>query len=130
MEFLGVLYRDEFQKKSLNSRLPVIVYKPRSVLSQGVYRICDKIQEIPLTQGSNLSVLDAEYSYQSAGMEAESDFNDKVQSLEELLHSGVLTQGDLIETIKMQQYEIKKLKKENRFIKSKLVKASDAGFKV
>ena len=130
MEFLGVLYRDDFQKKALNSRLPVIVYKPRSVLSQGVYRICDKIQEMHLAENVNISVLDAEYSYQSAEMEAESDFNDKVHSLEELLHSGVLTQGDLIETIKMQQYEIKKLKRENRFIKSKLIKANDAGFQV
>ena len=130
MEFLGVMYRDEFQKTALNSRLPVIVYKPQSVLSQGVYRICDKILEMHLEEGLNISSLEAEYSYQSAGMEAESDFNDKVQSLEELLHSGVLTQGDLIETIKMQQYEIKKLKRENRFIKSKLVKASEAGFQV
>ncbi|OQY33288.1 MAG: ATP-binding protein [Spirochaetaceae bacterium 4572_59] len=130
MEFLGVLYRDEFQKKALNSRLPVIVYKPKSVLSQGVFRICDKIMEMDLEENIKITNLDAEYSYQAAEMEAESDFNDKVESLEELLHSGVLTQGDLIETIKMQQYEIKKLKKENRFIKSKLVKASEAGFEV
>lgn len=130
MEFLGVMYRDEFQKKALNSRLPLIIYKPKSVLSQGVYRICDKILEMHLEENIKISSLDAEYSYQAAEMEAESDFNDKVQSLEELLHSGVLTQGDLIETIKMQQYEIKKLKRENRFIKSKLIKASEAGFQV
>ena len=130
MEFLGVMYRDEFQKTALNSRLPVLVYKPKSVLSQGIYRICDKILEMQLEESMNISNLDAEYSYQAAEMEAESDFNDKVQSLEELLHSGVLTQGDLIETIKMQQYEIKKLKKENRFIKLKLVKAAEAGFQV
>jgi len=130
MEFLGVLYRDEFQKKALNSRLPVIKYKPGSVLSQGVYRICDKILEMKLDEKLNISLLDTEYSYQSAELEAESDFQNKIQSLEELLHSGVLTQGDLIETIRMQQYEIKKLKRENRFIKSKLLKAADAGFQV
>ncbi|MDA3955491.1 P-loop NTPase, partial [Oceanispirochaeta sp.] len=28
LDFLGVLYRDEFQKKALNSRLPVLKYKP------------------------------------------------------------------------------------------------------
>lgn len=130
LDFLGVLYRDEFQKKALNSRLPVIKYKPGAVVSQGIYRICDKILEIKMEDRINLSNLDAEFSYQSAEMEAESDFNDKVQSLEELLHSGALTQGDLIETIRMQQYEINKLKKENRFIKAKLVKAAEAGFKV
>ncbi|MBF9015256.1 MULTISPECIES: P-loop NTPase [unclassified Oceanispirochaeta] len=130
LDFLGVLYRDEFQKKALNSRLPVIKYKPGAVVSQGIYRICDKVLEIKMDERINLSNLDAEFSYQSAGMEAESDFNDKVQSLEELLHSGALTQGDLIETIRMQQYEINKLKKENRFIKAKLVKASESGFKV
>ncbi|MDC7231617.1 MAG: P-loop NTPase [Spirochaetales bacterium] len=130
LEFLGVLYRDEFQKKALNSRLPVIKYKPAAVVSQGIYRICDKVLEIQMEDKINLSNLEAEFSYQSAEMEAESDFNDKVQSLEELLHSGALTQGDLIETIRMQQYEINKLKKENRFIKAKLVKASEAGFKV
>jgi flagellar biosynthesis protein FlhG len=130
LDFLGVLYRDEFQKKALNSRLPVIKYKPGSVVSQGIYRICDKVLEIKMDERINLSNLDAEFSYQSAEMEAESDFNDKVQSLEELLHSGALTQGDLIETIRMQQYEINKLKKENRFIKAKLVKASESGFKV
>lgn len=130
LDFLGVLYRDEFQKKALNSRLPVIKYKPGAVVSQGIYRICDKVLEIKMDERINLSNLDAEFSYQSAEMEAESDFNDKVQSLEELLHSGALTQGDLIETIRMQQYEINKLKKENRFIKAKLVKASESGFKV
>lgn len=130
LDFLGVLYRDEFQKKALNSRLPVLKYKPGSVVSQGIYRISDKVLEIKMEERINLSNLDAEFSYQSAEMEAESDFNDKVQSLEELLHSGALTQGDLIETIRMQQYEINKLKKENRFIKSKLVKASESGFKV
>ncbi len=130
MEFLGVMYRDEFQKTALNSRLPVIIYKPRSVLSQGIFRISDKILEMHLEDSVNISALEAEYSYQAAEMEAETDFNDKVQSLEELLHSGVLTQGDLIETIRMQQYEINKLKKENRFIKAKLVKAAEAGFQV
>lgn len=130
MEFLGVMYRDEFQKTALNSRLPLVVYKPRSVLSQGIFRICDKLLEMHLEESMDISELDAEYSYQAAEMEAETDFNEKIQSLEELLHSGVLTQGDLIETIRMQQYEIQKLKKENRFIKSKLVKAAEAGFQV
>ncbi len=130
LEFLGVLYRDEFQKKALNSRLPVVKYKPGAVVSQGIQRICDKILEMKLEENLNISNLDMEYSYQSAEMEAESDFNDKIQSLEELLHSGALSQGDLIETIRMQQYEINKLKKENRFVKSKLLKAAEAGFKV
>jgi len=44
LEHLGVIYRDELQSVALNSRLPIISYKPRSVLSQAVFRIADKLQ--------------------------------------------------------------------------------------
>ncbi len=132
MEFLGILYRDDFQKKALNSRIPVIKYKPGAVLSQGVMRICDKIMEMKEEEGIDIIGQNAEMSWQTGEMEAEAeaDFSNKVNSLEELLHSGALTQGDLIETVRMQQYEISKLKKENRFIKMKLLKAAEQGFSV
>ena len=61
-------------------------------------------------------------------MEAEVDFDTKMKYMEDLLHCGALTSGDLVETIKTQQYEINQLKKENNFIKAKLVKAMKAGF--
>jgi flagellar biosynthesis protein FlhG len=49
--------------------------------------------------------------------------------IEDLLHSGDLNEGDLIETVKSQQLEISKLRKENNFIKMKLTKAFAQGFK-
>ena len=38
--------------------------------------------------------------------------------------------GELAEMIKTQQYEINQLKKENNLLKSKLVKASEQGFRI
>jgi flagellar biosynthesis protein FlhG len=52
-----------------------------------------------------------------------------MEYVEELLHSGALTQGDLIETVKTQQLEISKLKKENAFLKTKLSRAITQGFR-
>ncbi len=43
LEHLGVMYKDSMQDIALSSRLPIIVYKPQSILSQAIYRICDKI---------------------------------------------------------------------------------------
>jgi flagellar biosynthesis protein FlhG len=40
---LGAMYRDDLQGLALGSRLPLIRYKPRSVLSQDVYRIAEKL---------------------------------------------------------------------------------------
>ena len=40
---LGVMYRDDLQGLALGSRLPLIRYKPQSVLSQDVYRIAEKL---------------------------------------------------------------------------------------
>jgi len=63
-------------------------------------------------------------------MEAEIDFDTKMEYIEDLLHSGAMSQGDLIETVKSQQIEISKLKKENNFIKLKLTRAMEQGYKV
>jgi flagellar biosynthesis protein FlhG len=38
--------------------------------------------------------------------------------------------GDLMETVKTQQFEISQLKKENLLLKSKIVKAIQAGLKL
>lgn len=129
MEHLGVIYRDDLQNLALNSQLPIIVYKPQSVLSQAVYRIADKILEMESLPSHPLSIGEGEASFQEAAYEAEQDFSSKMNSLEELLHCGALTQGDLVETLKIQQYEINQLKKENRLLKSKIIKASQAGYK-
>lgn len=130
MEHLGVIYRDHLQDIALASRIPVIVYKPRSVIGQAVYRIADKILQKETEDSSLLDIQSFEESYQTAELEAEIDYGIKEQDVEQLLHSGALTRGDLIETVKTQQYEIQSLRKENRLLKSKLLKAARQGFDV
>jgi flagellar biosynthesis protein FlhG len=128
IEHLGVIYRDAIQDTALQSRLPITLYKPQSILSQAIYRIADKI----LQSGEDQFILDEkeiDESFQEAGMEAEIDFDSKMEYVEDLLHSGALTQGDMIETVKSQQLEISKLKKENNFLKFKLSQAISQGFK-
>jgi flagellar biosynthesis protein FlhG len=130
IEHLGVIYRDAVQDMSLASRMPVLIYKPQSVISQAVERIADKI--LQSDDGSDYDVSagrDVDTSYEEAALEAEADFENKKEYVEELLHSGILSEGDLIETVKTQQLEINKLKKENVFLKSKLSAAITQGFK-
>lgn len=130
LEHLGIVYRDDLQDVALGSRIPIIRYKPQSVLSQAIYRIADKLIS---GEGDEDAFLDPEYlddSYGAADTEAEADFETKMDYVEELLSSGALTQGDLIETVRMQQFEISHLRKENQFLKSKMAKALSQGFKV
>jgi flagellar biosynthesis protein FlhG len=103
------------------------LYKPQSILSQAIYRIADKILE---SKGNDYGLNDKEIedSFQEAGLEAEIDFDAKMDYVEDLLHSGALSHGDLIETVKSQQLEISKLKKENNFLKFKLSNAMAKGF--
>ncbi|MDR1302074.1 MAG: P-loop NTPase [Treponema sp.] len=127
IEHLGVLYRDTMQDTSLASRLPITIYKPRSILAQAIYRIADKILKSPENQFPFNKDIDE--SFLEAGAEAELDFESKMEYVEDLLHSGALSQGDLVETIKSQQFELSKIKKENNFLKLKLSKAIAQGFK-
>ena len=129
IEHLGIIYRDVIQDTALASRLPIIIYKPQSVLSQAIYRIADKILQSP---EDNYAPDDKQIddSFQEAELEAEVDFDTKMEYIEDLLHSGAMSQGDLIETVKSQQLEISKLKKESNFIKLKLTRAIEQGFKV
>jgi flagellar biosynthesis protein FlhG len=128
VEHLGVMYRDSIQETALSSRLPVVLYKPQSVISQAIYRIADKILESD-EENFTLTDQDVDDSFQEANIEAEIDFENKMEYVEELLHTGALTQGDLLETVKSQQLEISKLKKENNFLKHKLTQAISQGFK-
>jgi flagellar biosynthesis protein FlhG len=127
IEHLGVMYRDTIQDRALSSRLPIVLYKPQSILAQAVYRIADKIlqsdEDSFAPDGGEI-----EESFQEAGMEAEIDFENKMDYVEELLHSGALSPGDMVETVKSQQLEIVKLRKENNFLKLKLSKALSQGF--
>ena len=130
LEHLGVIYRDHIQDISLSARLPIILYKPESVISQAIYRIADKVLQRNQESEGPLSVDILEESYQVADMEAQIDYGVRVHEMEKMLHSGSLEESELVETIRLQQYEIKSLKKENLLLKSKLMKAVNEGFKV
>jgi flagellar biosynthesis protein FlhG len=129
LEHLGVIYRDDLQDIALASALPIIRYKPQSIISQAVYRIADKLVELETEDEGPLTVDTIDETYEEADMEASADFDTKQSYVEELLHSGTLTTGDLIETIKNQQLEIRHLRKENMLYKSKLVKAIQQGYR-
>jgi len=129
VEHLGIMYRDGFQDTALASRLPIILYKPQAVISQAIYRIADKILQSK-EENFSLTSEDIDDSFQEASVEAEIDFENKMEYVEELLHTGALTQGDLLETVKSQQIEITKLKKESNFFKHKLALAIAQGYKV
>ena len=129
LEHLGVIYRDDLQDIALASALPIIRYKPQSIISQAVYRIADKLVELETEDEGPLAVDTIDETFEEADMEASADFDTKQSYVEELLHSGTLTTGDLIETIKNQQLEIRHLRKENMLYKSKLVKAIQQGYR-
>ena len=133
IEHLGIMYKDSLEDRALASRLPVIVYKPQSVLSQAIYRISEKILAAEaITFGDNF-VPDEDmtsFSFEQASEEAAEDFELKLSGIQDLLGSGALTTGELIETIKMQNYELTQVRKENNLLKSKLVKAVQQGFKI
>jgi flagellar biosynthesis protein FlhG len=132
IEYLGLMYRDMLQDKALASQLPVVVYKPQSVLGQAIYRISDKIIE------SKERHFDADFdpekfntdTFISAEEEANTDYDFKLSGIDDLVAGGELTIGELAEMIKTQQYELIQLKKENQLLKSKLIKAASLGFKV
>lgn len=127
---LGIIYRDELQDRALQSRLPILRYKPDSILSQAIYRIADKvIQMEDEEQGALLDFESLNDSFEAAESEAEQDFTDKMEYVEELLSTGALTNGDLIETIKTQHYEISQLRRQNNLYKAKLVQAMQQGFR-
>lgn len=132
IEHLGVIYRDTMQDKALASRLPVVVYKPQSIIAQAVYRIADKImQSETLSFDDEYDLTEAsDTSFAIATEEAADDFDQKMAYVEELAGTGALTPGELAETLKQQQFEITRLKNENNLLKKKILEAAAKGFKV
>jgi flagellar biosynthesis protein FlhG len=128
IEYLGVLYRDELQDVALGSRIPIIRYKPQSVLSQALYRTADKLMSFEDEEDMSLTLAEIEGGYRTAELEAEADFGAKAAYVEDLLSSGALTTGELVETVRSQQFEIDKLRRESQFLKHKLAKALNQGF--
>lgn len=130
LDHLGIMYRDDLQDVALSSRLPIVRYKPQSVLSQAVFRIADKLISSEAKSSDGFETAPADESYQEATMEAESDFAARTDYVEDLLHTGALSTGDLIETVKMQQIELNQMRKENNLLKTKLVRALKQGYTV
>ena len=130
IESLGVMYRDGLQDKALASKLPVVIYKPNSVISQAIYRIAEKILQSETVQFEDFSAEDYDSTYDLAAEEANDDYSQKMSYVEDLVGTGALNMGELAETIKTQQYEINQLRNENLLLKSKLVKAASQGFKL
>lgn len=132
LDHLGVIYRDTLQDKALSSRLPVVIYKPQSIIGQAIYRIAEKImQSETLKFDDNYDMTQAsETSFEIAAEEANDDFGQKMAYIEELAGTGALTAGELAETLRQQQYELTRLRNENNLLKKKLLEASAKGFKV
>lgn len=131
IEYLGVMYRDMLQDKALASQLPLIVYKPQSVLGQAIYRISDKVIETePRFFDSAFNPESFNDNFQSAEAEANEDYNFKLSGIDDIVSGGNLSISELAEMIKTQTYEITQLKKENNLLKSKLIKAAAQGFKL
>ncbi|MBQ3801682.1 MAG: P-loop NTPase [Treponema sp.] len=132
IEHLGVIYRDTMQDKALSSRLPVIIYKPHSVIAQAIYRIAEKIkQEESVSFDSAYDMTQvADQTFELASEEATDDFAAKMSYIEELTGSGALTTGELVELLKQQHYELTQLRNENNLLKKKLVDAAKKGYKV
>lgn len=132
LEHLGIMYRDTIQDTALASRLPVLVYKPQSMVSQAIYRIADKVLQSETVTFQN----EAEYatytdeSFQSAELEAETDFQSKMGYIEDLIGSDAVTMSDIAEILKSQQYEVSVLKKENALLKRKIKAALEQGYRL
>ncbi len=130
LEHLGVIYRDNLQDIALGARLPIVLYKPASVLSQAIARIAEKVMELKSEEVEETHWVDVDDGFAAAEAAAESDFEAKSDYVNELLHTGALTQGDLLETVKSQQIEINQLRRQNDLLKSKIMKAAKQGFDV
>ena len=131
---LGVIYRDELQAVALGSRIPIVRYKPGSVLSRAVYRIADKIVSAPPVEAAGApwpaspeSAASDDAGFQAAESEAASDFQAMRRDLEDLLHSGALTTGDLVEAVRTQQLELETLRRENAILRARLLRAIREG---
>ncbi len=125
IEHIGVVYKDDTQAQALASGLPVVVYKPNGVMGQAIKRVVQRI--IDSTDANTGPFLDTERleeGYRIAMQEAEHDYLDKMEGVQGLFAEGAISTGDLVETLRTQQYELNQLRKENRFLKSKIVEAS------
>mgnify|MGYP000978613444 CR=1 FL=1 len=132
LEHLGVVYRDSMQDVALSSKLPVLIYKPQSMVSQAIYRISEKIitSMLPSNFDDDDFASFADETFENAESEAQFDYKNRMDYITELVGGEALSAGDLAEMVKTQQFEISILKKENMLLKHKIKKAIESGFKV
>lgn len=132
IEYLGLMFRDMLQEKALASQLPLVVYKPQSLLGQAIYRVADKvIATVPHKFDSDFSPdADTSDNFQNVDEDVADDYSFKLSGIDDLVSGGTLSTSELAEMIKTQQYEITQLRKENQLFKSKLLKAAQQGFKI
>lgn len=132
LEHLGVISMDATQDIALASRLPVIVYKPDALISQGIYRISEKIlnsQELHFdSMGKEEYEEYSDDSFNLAESEATIDYRSRLSYLENLINSKTLSASDLYEVVRSQNFEISSLKKENNLLRLKLRRAMKEGF--
>jgi flagellar biosynthesis protein FlhG len=132
---LGAIYRDELQSVALSSRIPIVRYKPGSLLSRAVYRIAEKLQASPPAEATgggalpwaSMAVeaepLDEDAGFRGAEADAERDFASMRKDLEDLLRSGALSMADLVEAVRSQQVELAAARRENALLQARLKRA-------
>jgi len=132
LEHLGIVYKDSLQDVALSSKLPVIIYKPASLISQAIYRVADKIRNTVNDSSFDMAEFASfsDETFENAESEAEFDYKNRMDYVRELVGGEALTLGDLAEMIKTQQFEISILKKENMLLRHKLKEASEQGYKI
>jgi flagellar biosynthesis protein FlhG len=130
VSYLGVIFRDELQSVALGSRLPILSYKPGSVLSRELFRISDKLLSAPAEDphGAPWRAGAAEETdTPSPEAEAEEDFKSMRRDLEDLLRSGALSMADLVESVRTQQIELSTLRGENALLRARLRRGGREG---
>jgi flagellar biosynthesis protein FlhG len=143
MTHLGAIFRDELQAVALGSRIPILRYKPGSVLSRAVYRIAEKLLaarqdeaeaarwRMGLDQRLAEAVVEpgggATDGFPALEAETEADFRSIRRDIEDLLSSGALTMADLVESVRAQQQELETLRTENAHLRSRLARTAREG---
>jgi flagellar biosynthesis protein FlhG len=131
LQHLGVIFRDELQAIALGSRIPIVRYKPGSVLSSAIYRVAEKLARLPVSAETpwDWQLVDAPEvpeasapgrSGRNAGAEAEADYQVLRRDVEDLLQSGALTQADLVEAVRSQLVELGELRRENALLRARI----------
>ena len=110
---------------------PSFVTSRGSVLSRAVYRIAEKLLAVQPSEAqggpwaASASIPEqADAGFPAAESEAEADFLTLRRDLEDLLHTGALTMGDLVEAVRTQQLELATLRRENALLRARAPRAT------